>query len=180
MVQFYGKDNDEHYPIWGMNGVSRQNLSAYPDAAAARWEADGVSMVQNTSSELENERREGKTRFLGDGLRLRENEAIASHDRMLLEQELAGAPGSPRRGAQASEFATGWGNLPGGEEADRLGMSYHQLNPRQSAYAYSDDQLVHNSIADIRQGWSTRADELRVPPLPFTGAAGTGDMLGNS
>lgn len=161
-VQYYGKANEEDYPIWGMNGIARQYLSAYPQQAARTWGTDGHRAVQNTSSELENARRETPGQ-LGLGYRATAAEVVRVHATAAPAQ----APGEDETGAPVVRNGD---RIPGSQRADELSQSYHAIGGglHESAYRWSDAALVHNSLLDIRKGSAVRSNALKRPPLPFT------------
>lgn len=165
-VQYYGKANEEDYPIWGMNGVALSYLSGYPQQGARSWRTDGHRAVPDTSSELENRRRVGsKPAQLGTGYRASASDVARAHMGVRLSQ----APGEDTRPGQPAEKEE-QGRLPGGRRADELSLSYHTVGGglHESPYLWSEAALVHNSLLDIRKGPAVRSNALRKPPLPFT------------
>lgn len=177
-VQYYGKANEEDYPIWGMNGVALSYLSSYP-ASAPKWKTDGHRAVQDTSSELENIRRaRGRPAQLGEGYRADATDISRAHGSVAPSQE----PGEAEK-AGAGEPDPPHGRLPGGERADQVSLSYHTIGSglHESPYQWSDAALVHNSLMDIRKGAAVRSNSLQTPPLPFTSfnLPGHTDATGN-
>lgn len=169
VVQFYGKQNEEHYPIWGMNSTALRNLSTYPEGAAYKWASDSRSAVQNTSAELENSRNDGgvgKRAQLGLGMRVTNEQAMRAH--LNSAEAPAAAVGEPASNAKAERASLG--RLPGGRRADELSLSYHDIGGgvHESAYSWKESELVHNSLLDVRNGSGVRSDGLKNPPLPFT------------
>lgn len=173
-VQFYGKENEEDYPIWGMNGIARRYLSPYPDAAAYEWKTDGLPTVQDTSSELENDRKAGgvgRRGQLGAKWRSTDAQTGAAHANArrlpaMAEGELLDDP----KGARNNDEPMDLHNLPGGMRADELSRSYHDIGAavHETPYAWKDSELVHSSLNDIRKGSAIRSNALKDPPLPFT------------
>jgi hypothetical protein len=170
-VQHYGLSNEEYYPIWGMNDNAVQNLSGYPNDAASTWRIDGQPMVQNASSELENNKR-GVFDASGPIGQTRYRNYVAYPMSMESVHRNAAAAHAP--GAPLPENALGrvdLSHLPGGVQADKTSMSYHDVyGIRESPYAYRDDELVHNTVLDVRLGNNVQSDNLAVPAVPFTTA----------
>ena len=55
--------------------------------------------------------------------------------------------------------------LPGGQRADELSLSYHNIGGgvHESAYGWKDSELVHRSRLAFRTGASLRANALQDP-----------------
>lgn len=186
-VQFYGKENEEDYPIWGMNGIAVRELSAYPEDAAYKWGSDGMRTVQNTSSELENDRRNGgvgRRGQLGAQWRATDAQTAAAHG--AARGMTASDPGEPTSGRDTAGNADepmALDRLPGGQRADELSLSYHNVGGgvHESAYGWKDSELVHSSLLDIRTGSSIRSNALKDPRLPLTpfNLPGHSSALGN-
>ena len=140
--------------------------------------------MQNTSSELENDRRNGgvgRRGQLGASLRMSDEQAATAHANS--RRMTAAATGEPTAAAAAANEPLALDRLPGGKRADELSLSYHNVGGgvHESAYAWKDSELVHSSILDVRTGPSIRANALKDPPLPFTpfNLPGHNTALGN-
>lgn len=166
-VHHYGLANEEYYPIWGMNDSAVRSLSKYPSDTST-WSLDGQAMVQNTSSALENQKRAAfnPTAPIGSNEKDGDTRVGALHS----QAPRAQAPGATLPDTQDTTTAD-LSHLPGGKQADKISMSYHDVHGiQESPYAYKDDELVHSSILDIRLGYDARADNLATPRVPFTTA----------
>ena len=85
----------------------------------------------------------------------------------------AAEPGEPTSGpgtAGNADEPMALDRLPGGQRADELSLSYHNVGGgvHESAYGWKESELVHSSILDIRKGDSIRSNSLKDPKLPFT------------